>query len=435
MHKVLIVSANPFSKSSNNGKTLESLFANFPKENLSQLFFTYSKNLDFDYCDNYFYLPDSIILHNLLSLKKQYGYVIGRKSINKKPVNNSFVSFFRRYFNSNNGFLNSNFLRDILWKFNDISKNRKLKEWIRLHSPDIIFFHAGGARFSYDIVGYISDVFEIPIFVYYTDDYILNPEYRSILQKLQHKRMYKFYPAMVERAKGCFAIGEMMATEYSKFFKKNFFPIMNQADFDKDGEINQDRNSSKEIISINYFGGLHLQRWKSIVRLGVIINKIALCNNLNIVVNIYTATHCTKDMFEQFERSKVNYRGILRGKELRDAQLNSDILLHVESDDVYYRSLTKLSVSTKLPEYLSTRNCILGFGPPEVASMRLLVDNNIGYYVNSGEDDIEVMNKLELLLADIELRKNIADRGYKYVCENLNPNIIRKQFEEQLNRL
>lgn len=55
--------------------------------------------------------------------------------------------------------------------------------------------------------------------------------------------------------------------------------------------------------------------------------------------------------------------------------------------------------------------------------------------MNSGEDDIEVMNKLELLLADIELRKNIADRGYKYVCENLNPNIIRKQFEEQLNRL
>jgi hypothetical protein len=47
--KVLVISHNSFSKSSNNGKTLEALFSEFRRDNIYQLFFNDSEELDWDF--------------------------------------------------------------------------------------------------------------------------------------------------------------------------------------------------------------------------------------------------------------------------------------------------------------------------------------------------------------------------------------------------
>ena len=60
--KILIVSHNPFSRISNNGKTLESIFRNFKKEELAQLYFVEDKDVDLEYAGSYFKITDKELL-------------------------------------------------------------------------------------------------------------------------------------------------------------------------------------------------------------------------------------------------------------------------------------------------------------------------------------------------------------------------------------
>ena len=62
---------------------------------------------------------------------------------------------------------------------------------------------------------------------------------------------------------------------------------------------------------------------------------------------------------------------------------DADAFLHIESDDESYCSLTKLSVSTKIPEYLISSRLVIGYGPVYLASMKLLKDNNIGIVISN----------------------------------------------------
>ena len=74
--KVLVVSHNCFSKVSNNGKTLESIFSSFPKNDLGQVFFTEDSNIDFDFCDNFYRITDSNVIDSLLKGKSNCGQAL-----------------------------------------------------------------------------------------------------------------------------------------------------------------------------------------------------------------------------------------------------------------------------------------------------------------------------------------------------------------------
>ena len=65
-------------------------------------------------------------------------------------------------------------------------------------------------------------------------------------------------------------------------------------------------------------------------------------------------------------------------------QIKADSLLHVEAFDEKSKKSTRLSVSTKIFEYLYAGKIILGYGPSDVASMEYLRD--IGCSVLCADD-------------------------------------------------
>lgn len=48
MKRILIISANPITDSSNNGKTMKAMFSNFKRENLAQLYFSQGEVPNYD---------------------------------------------------------------------------------------------------------------------------------------------------------------------------------------------------------------------------------------------------------------------------------------------------------------------------------------------------------------------------------------------------
>lgn len=161
--KVLVVSHNCFSSVQSMGKTLSSLFAEFGKDELMQLYL-YPSIPNVDICGSYYRITDSDILRSILK-RKRCGRKVGQDEI--KQDNSLFADSkeAEKYSSvKRNSFLMRR-LRDIAWKFSNW-KTGDLKEWLKTENPDVVFYALGDATFSQNIARWVSKYLEIPLVTY-----------------------------------------------------------------------------------------------------------------------------------------------------------------------------------------------------------------------------------------------------------------------------
>ena len=413
--RVLIISNNSFSNIYNNGKTLEALFSSFPKANLAQLFFHEGSLPDFSFCENYWKISEMDIIRNIGRGNK----CVGREVLPQPDTEAKEIGSYPkvlRFVKEKTGDLT----RDMIWRC-CTWYSQSLDEWLRRFNPQIIFFVGSSASFSTRIAMRLSSSLSVPMAVYYTDDYLLSINRESLIQKIRFNRIFSLYKKVIGFSNLHFAIGDMMAQEYSKCFNTSFYPIMNSVKIDAfSAPLN-----NKEIV-ISYFGGLHLNRWQMLARLAKLLPQ-------NAKLYVYTAPENIDEKRKKtLDDAGVELKGLLKGSELKDAMKKADALLHVESDDENNRRFTRLAISTKLPEYLISGRPVIGFGPVEVASMRLLSDNEIGLVVNSDKSDTEIKETLADFVDNYEKRKYLATKGYQYAEKKFDENNNSKVLMERL---
>lgn len=419
--RVLVISHNSFSDKRNNGKTLEALFSEFPKGLATQLFFHYSDTPDFSFCDNYYRIIEKDVLMSLFRKNKDIGCILSKEQYLIKEVN-IVKPKFSNAINRIKSII-GDYGRDYIWRLGKW-KSEGLLNWIRRFSPQVIFFVGGKSRFSANIALELSSIFNIPLVSYYTDDYLLSLPTDSIWNKIIFKKINVTISNVIHHSAGQYVIGDYMASEYSKYFHKPFKAVMNSVSIKPCQPYTQN-----DKITISYFGGLHLNRWRMIIKLASI-----LPNNAHI--DVYTSVNSINDSINNaFAEYDVSYRGSLSGDDLEKAMVCSDILLHVESDDDKNRRFTRLAVSTKIPEYLITGRPILGYGPTEVASMKILSDNQIGYVIDSDGVIELTKSKVKKLIDNFELRKELGSRGHEYARRNFDKKRISEQLMSDLNAI
>lgn len=400
--KVLIISHNCFCNKKNNGKTLEALFSQFPKGCIAQLFFHMSDMPDWNFCNNYYRITDRDVAASFMH--DSIGSELRKPSECLGVVSHSSKTQYYHKLKSWFGDLG----RDLIWTIGRWNSPH-LKQWLNRFRPNIVFYVGGKAKFSADVALSISTSLHIPLVSYYTDDYLLSIQRDSIINKIEYRRVYKIISRIILGSSATYVIGDYMAQEYAKVFNRQFTPIMNSVSLKEQSIYPQHKN-----LTISYFGGLHLNRWKMIIRLSKLVPT-------NVHIDVYTSSNSINHQIEmEFKNNKINYRGSLSGEALNNAMANSDILLHVESDDEANRRFTKLAVSTKIPEYLISSRPILGYGPKEVASMRILSENGIGFVIGSDDEDSLVESQIRKICEDYNLRKDISEKGYIYACSKFN---------------
>ena len=410
--KILIVSANGFSKILNNGKTLESMFHYFAPSELCQLITRPQLQIDTEFCSSIYSVTEIDIIKRFLCKSKNCGGEFNISDIkdqiriyDKKSKYNTKIP---------------QILRDLIWRTN-IWKTKKLKNWIKKENPDLIFLVGGGYKYFHSLGEFVAKLQNIPIALFYADDYLIYPLKNGILGKLSKYRMERHYKKIISKSIIRFAIGEMMCKNYSEYFGMKFYPIMNSVPIKK----YTDNNLTQDILTLSYFGGLHLNRWKMIARIAKLLP-------LNIRILVYTASDISKEIKNRFDQANVRIMGCVTGEELDKAIENSNILLHVESDEKNYRALTRLSVSTKIPEYLMAGRPIIGFGPQEVASMHVLSDNKVGISVDSELSDEQIKDILEIKLNDIPYLKALGKKAYNFAVNNFDGDKISQDFRKKL---
>ena len=212
-----------------------------------------------------------------------------------------------------------------------------------------------------------------------------------------------------------------MAKEYSSFFDKDFYPIMNSIVIHPYHERITDNSS----IDISYYGSLSLNRFEMILRFSELFDS-------NVRINVYTGSDVTDTMKDSLKGHNVFFRGMVGEDEILDKMRESDFLLHVESDDLNTKSITSLSVSTKIPEYLSSGRMVIGYGPTDIASMRLLEDYNVGLVLPSDSDNKSIIAKLKPYLDNSLLRESYGKKGYDFACKYFNNEFVASAFKAEL---
>lgn len=411
MKKVLIFSHNPMSEISNNGKTIESLFSKYTSSKICQLYIDKTEPPSFNLCNNYFLLSDKDILKNVFSFNKYYdvGEIVTNlenKTDEKKSRN--IPKIFK-----NNLF---KILRNIVWDY-ATWHSIKLQNWITEQSPDVLFFVGGNYTFSHKIACRISSFYKLPLITFFTDDYILNNKSFSFFDIIYKPFLIRQYKNTVKKSVNCYAIGKLMSEKYSTYFNKQFEYLMNCVDI-----IPFQLPEKTDSIVISYFGGLHLNRWKSLILFADELSKREIRKSY--IIQVYSFTTLPKKIKKKLISSKIEIKDPVRGETLRNAISSSHFLLHLESYDNKYIELTRYSISTKIPEYLISSRMLIGFGPSELASMKLLSENNIGIVLDEKTEKYEEnMNRLISYIMNFNNTHDIIEKGYKYAVNNYSKHI------------
>lgn len=420
--KILIVANNSFSNVYNMGKTLKSIFSEFHKDEVCQIFFKELDNLDTDSCDNYFLIADEDVLKSILMPWRKAGNIYECHQSDGAATGS---------IKKGSKIQRSNFtqiLRELVWVFGHLNY-RELFKWIKAQNPDVIFFVGGYAVFAHRLVEKIHRKLNIPVAVYFTDDYVIYPQKTSYRQYL-----IKVYRKTLEYASQYFVIGKQMARDYSDFFGKSFIPIMNIVDY-------QDKCAKREtpVINISYFGSLYYNRCESVINFARFLNEYVRPHLKNeYVVNVFSSSVLTKEQKIQFDHYNIKYRGFVKGADFMEAMHIADIYLHIESEVEEYRALTRLCVSTKIPEYLMAYRPSIAFGPVEVASIRLYDEIDARMVVPTEMDDkttLSVIKNMTDMIDNYSIREEIAEKCYDYACGNFRKDVVAKEFRRNITRV
>lgn len=387
------------SETSNNGKTLWSLFSGLDDVEVSQVYFNNEKpSLKNGF---YYTFNDAIIFRNILSTTKS-----GPKKIQAVSADNN-VSVIGK-FRIPEWFRRAKILRELLW-FISPSKQRLFNKFVENNRPDIIFFMAGNGIFAHKLVKNLEVSYKVKLITYFTDDYYVNA-YSNISNILTAGAVKKAIRTTILNSLKVFGIGEEMCQVYSKLFGKEFIPIMNSVELSNSSVVNLD-NVPKRIA---YIGGLHLERDLMLERFAKILSRYNSQFNDDWEFVVFTKSNPKTRLIKSINELRFRFGGSLDNQGVQREIDAARCLLHVESDNKKYVSKTKFSVSTKIPEYLNSNSIVIGYGPKNVASMRVIESSRGGVLLDSSLSDIELIKLLRNCLNNDKYFLELVKNGKRY---------------------
>jgi len=431
MKRVLIISNNALSFSLNNGKTLSSLFEGWRGEDLAQVYFN-NEAPESEHVSNFFKITGR---EQFLSRIKNSNFSAGgavnplrRTNIGRSILpSNRFVNYAVDLINGRFEALKL-YIRDMAFG-SGLTKNAKLLQWIDRFGPDCIFLVAGNSCFSIDFASFLSARVNVPIAVYITDDYVVGSKPAGVFGQRYHARLVKRYSDLFISAAKVFFIGESMLHAFQDEFGVKGDTLIN-CNLIQRTALSQDYHDQNDKIRVVFAGGLHLGRDRSIIAFAKVMNKACAEYKCSLCFDIYSNQQISDSLNKEFSAHGVNYKGGVSWNVLNVELQQADFLLHVESFSESFYKKTMLSLSTKLPEYLSSGVCVIGYGPSSIASIKILKDNGIGIAL-TGEGKQEI-NALYEVIKSPHARKLIARKGELFAENNFSPAVIRERLYSSL---
>jgi glycosyltransferase involved in cell wall biosynthesis len=178
---------------------------------------------------------------------------------------------------------------------------------------------------------------------------------------------------------------------------------------------------------ISYFGNLGYNRSKVLVEVAEVIKEI----NCDAVFDVYGKGYI--DAMKRLEDCKnMNYHGFIPYKEILSVIRQSDIVLHVESQDSEVVESIKYGFTTKIADCLSSGKPFLLYSSRDIACAQYLIGNDCAWFADTRESLKEAILSI---LHDNEMRDKKLARARKVAETNHSSATNCEIFQERLKAI
>lgn len=401
MNKILIISGIPFRDDSNLGKTLLTLFSEFAPEELAQLYFS-PQTPNVKSCSSYFQINEEQLIKSFFGQnQKKCGKEIETKDIEEQYAvvesNPSAIVALRNH-------IIIPILRDLLWivsKWN----SKKLNSWLDENRPSVIFAVLPGSVKSCKIIDYVAKRYDCPVVLFVTDDYYNDPELApSLLRRWYFRWLQRSIDRMATHAKYVVGCSELAAREFGEKYHVPYEAIFTPSGAEYLA-MPEKRQTEKKPVVFRYFGNLGLERWKPLAALG---KAIAGYNNgeQKAILEVYSNLMYPDAIAQLDIPNGCVFKGWVHGDEYMKLLQQADVAVHVESFSEEMCRRTRLSISTKIADYLGAGKCIIAIGRADLASIQHI--NEVACVVN---DISKIEDAVEKLAEDVSFRQNLSTKA------------------------
>lgn len=426
--KVLIISAEVWRDDTNGGNVLSNIFSGSEYQ-FAQIYCNPGEPQN-KLCKDYYQMTDSMMIRSILR-KGEPGkalhyedYPCGKTNQPQtaEQENKKFYSFFRNY-----RFEIFYVIRSLIWKAAGW-KTEKLKSFIQDFEPDIIFAPCYASHEMLAIDRFAKSIADVPVISYISDDnyglkqFRLDPVYwlnRFVLRRNMRKT-FKIYDLV-------YTMTDEQKQEYEKALHCNMKILKKSGDF-SNVPLKEKVNTPIRLI---YAGGIYCGRWRTLAR---IVRELRIINQdtTRMVLDIYTGNQLTakqKKVLDDGVNSRVH--SAISQEQLKEEYHKSDIALHVESFDLKYKLLTRLSFSTKIIDCMASGCAVMAICWKQHSGYIYLRDNQIAICCDSLEN---VREKLLMVLNEPSILNDYQSRAVEFGKINHQTERIVKKVQEDFNR-
>lgn len=257
----------------------------------------------------------------------------------------------------------------------------KLSEFILAQNPDVVYVIPSSKRIIRLAIA-LNRKFSLPIVPHFMDDWPSTIYKDSAFCLLQRKLTLIDLYTLLKKSKNALVISEAMEKEYEQRYSGvQFHTLMNTLPEYLGEAIPKSKTNKKTTFC--YAGGLHLNRWSSLLSICSSLHKFS-----DIELTIYTKPTDWNYVKERYAKYPfVKYGGFFKSNEMLDILNKYDYLIFVESFDEGIKKYTRLSISTKIPEYLCLGKPIIAIGPSDIASINYLKQNDAALILDEQNTD------------------------------------------------
>ncbi len=259
----------------------------------------------------------------------------------------------------------------------------ELRQFIDDFNPDVIYSYHGGGYCVLCLCTKISRKKKIPFIPHFLDDW---PSFICEESSLFRRLSLSLVRRIIKKAPSVLCISEAMCQEYEVRYKcRKFISLMHSVLPSFNSQYVD--NSRKKLI---YAGSLYFGRQNTLVKFCDIIKNN---RDWNVELIIYTTPNGWEELKGCFTPYPfVSYGGFVSQEELTVQISSSFGLLFLESFDKEPLKYTRLSLSTKVPEYLASGRPILAIGNETQGSISYLKNNCAAYCITNIDEMDCVVN-------------------------------------------
>lgn len=417
--KVLVISNECFSKSSSNGRTLGNFFLGWPKDRLAQFFISSGKP-DFDYCKNYFQVTDGQAL-SALKTGRCNGGRIGEPP---QTLNSVTCTTKKRKRNAL-----TMLARNFVWE-SGRWKKCGFKQWVKEFNPDIILLQAGDFAFMYRLAVRLAEKCQAKLVIYNSEGYYFKDfdYFRSSgIAKMVYPMFWWDLKRALEKAykksKYIFYICDELKQAYDNVFQTKSETIYTASEMKP-----KIKKESRKALTVSYCGNLGLNRHRGLIEIAEILQEVSS----DLFVDVFGKIP-NQIVEEDFKKCPgIRYQGLIPYEQVVEVLYNSDLLLHVESFDEFYKKDLKFAFSTKIADSLSSGTCFLLYAPESLACSKYLKENDAAYVASRKSELKEI---IKAIIENVDLRQRYIPQALKLAKTNHDKKKNIQRFQKVLESL